>query len=118
MQFGEMRKNYAFLRISNNTAIKDLDGQLVVTTNLNDGSWLGYLSIDYTITKNLIAGIYGMVNFGKKDTEYGMQYANTVGLLFRYFFTIPNVFKSEKKGQAGLNPQQSKVALTKEKEIK
>jgi hypothetical protein len=118
MQFGEMRKNYAFVRMSNNTAIKDVDGQLVVTTSLNDGSWFGYLSIDYTISKNLIAGIYGLVNFGKKDTEYGMQYANTVGLLIRYFFTIPNVFKSEKKGQAGLNPQQSKVALTNEKEIK
>ena len=66
LQFGEMRKNYAFLRISNNTAIKDLDGQLVVTSNLNDGSWFGYLSIDYTITKNLIAGIYGLVTFGQK----------------------------------------------------
>ena len=118
MQFGEMRKNYAFLRMSNNTAIQNLDGQMVVTTNLNDGSWFGYLSIDYTITKNLIAGMYGLVNFGKKDTEFGMQYANTVGLLIRYYFTIPNIFKSEKKGQAGLNPQQSKVALKNEKEVK
>ena len=118
LQFGEMRKNYAFLRISNNTTITDLDGQLVVTVNLNDGSWLGYLSIDYTITKNLIAGIYGMGTLGKKDTEYGMQYANTVGLLIRYFFTIPNVFKSTEKKQARLNEQQSGVPKTNGKEMK
>jgi hypothetical protein len=118
LQFGEMRKNYAFLRLSNNTSITDLDGQLVVTANLNDGSWLGYLSIDYSITKSLIAGIYGMVTFGKKDTEYGMQYANTVGLLIRYFFTIPNVFKSTEKKQARLNEQQSGVPKTNGKEMK
>lgn len=118
MQFGQMRKNYAFLRISNNTAIKDLDGQFVVSANLNDGSWLNYFSIDYTITKSLIAGIYGLVNFGKKDTEYGMQYANTVGLLIRYFFTIPNVFKSAEKKQARLNEQQCGVPKTNGKEMK
>ena len=118
MQFGQMRKNYAFLRLNNTTAIENLDGQLVFSVNLNDGSWLSYLSVDYKLTKNLIAGMYATVYFGKNDSEYGMAYSNTVGLLFRYYFTIPNIFKSEKKGQAGLNPQQSKVALTNEKGIK
>ena len=118
MQFGEMRRNYAFLRASNNTAIQDLDSQLVLTVNLNDASWLAYLSIDYQVTKNLIAGVYGLLNVGKKDSEYGMQYLNTVGLLIRYYFTVPNIFKSEKKGQSGRNAQPIKVASANEKEIK
>ena len=99
MQFGQMRKNYAFLRVSNNTAIKDLDGQLILTGNLNDASCLAYLSVDYNITKSLIAGIYGMMSVGKKDSEFGMQYLNTVGLLIRYYFSVPNVFKSSEKKQ-------------------
>ena len=99
MQFGQMRKNYAFLRVSNNTAIKDLDGQLILTGNLNDASCLAYLSVDYNITKSLIAGIYGMMSVGKKDSEFGMQYLDTVGLLIRYYFSVPNVFKSSEKKQ-------------------
>jgi len=94
----EMRKHYAFFRLSNSKWIENLDGQLVFQVGLNDGSFMVYPSLDYKVTKNLVLGIYSTIFVGKRDSEFGMQYWHAdVGLLLRYYFTVPNYLKSEKK---------------------
>jgi hypothetical protein len=98
MKIREMRKNYAFFRLSNSKLIENLDSQLVFQVGLNDGSFLLYPSIDYKVTKNLVAGIYSTIYGGKRDSEFGMHYWHAdVGLLFKYFFSVPNYLKSGKK---------------------
>ena len=98
LQIREMRYNYAFFRLSNSKWVENLDGQLAFLINLNDGSFLVYPSIDYKVTNNLVAGFYSSIQGCKRDTEFRMMYRYAeVGLLFKYYLTVPNYLKKPEK---------------------
>jgi len=88
MKIREMRKNYIFLRFSNNAKlIPNLDAQLVFIVNADDMSFLTFPSLDYKVGQNAVVGLSATVYTGDDDSEFGMMYwSSEASLVLKYFF--------------------------------